>query len=64
MEQLVGEADEFKPPRNRPKRPTQKTTLQNKIIDSRSREPARSERTVLRVRHQREWRKARAVCSA
>ncbi len=27
------------PPRNKPKRPTQKTTLQNRIIDSRSREP-------------------------
>ncbi len=49
------------PPRNKPKRPTQKTTLQNRIIESRSREPARSERTVLRVRHQRRRRKARAV---
>ena len=49
------------PPRNNPNRPTQKTTLQNRIIESLSREPDKSERIVLRVRHQRKWRKARAV---
>lgn len=49
------------PPRNNPKRPTQKTTLQNRTIESLSREPDKSERTVLRVRHHRRWRNARAV---
>ena len=46
-----------KPPRKSPKSPTQKTTLQNTIIESRSREPDRSEATVLRVSHQRSRRK-------
>ena len=49
------------PPRNRPKRPSQKTRLQTRIIDSRSREPASTDRTVFRVRQNRSLRKALAV---
>ncbi len=49
------------PPRKSPKSPSQKTAQQIRIIESRSRDPERIERTVFRVRHQRRRLSARAV---
>src|SRR5262245_50050414 len=54
----------WKPPKNRPNSTTQKTALQIRIIDIRSRAPSNSDPTVLRSSRQRSQRNARAAWPA